>query len=60
MQLHMPSEINRQIADRLVITAISSVWSYPGEKVVCTRQALKQAILAVAQEAYGIGFLAGR
>ena len=31
-----------------------------GEKVICTRRALKQAFLAVAQEAHEIGFLAGQ
>lgn len=56
----MPSEIDPQIADALVITAVSSLWPYPGEKVLCTRRALRQAFLVVAQEAHQIGFLAGQ
>src|ERR1017187_5377884 len=56
----MPSEIDLEIAERLVMNATSSVWPSPGEKVVCTRSALKQAFLEVLQEAHQIGFLAGQ
>ena len=56
----MPSELDPTIADSLVLTAVSSLWALPSEKIICTRRALKQAFLAVAQEAYGIGFLAGQ
>ena len=56
----MPSELDPKIADSLVMTAISSLWALPSEKIICTRRALKQAFLAVAQEAYGMGFLAGQ
>jgi hypothetical protein len=60
IQFHMPSELDPKIADSLVLTAVSSLWALPSEKILCTRRALKQAFLAVAQEAYGIGFLAGQ
>jgi hypothetical protein len=55
----MPSELDPKIADYLVTTAISSLWALPNEKIVCTRRALRQAFLAIAQEAYGLGVLAG-
>jgi hypothetical protein len=60
MQFHMPRELDPKIADSLVLTAVSSLWALPSEKIICTRRALKQAFFAVAQEAYGIGFLAGQ
>jgi hypothetical protein len=56
----MPSEIDPKIAESLVQTAVSSLWALPSENILCTRRALKQAFLAVAQEAYGMGFLAGQ
>ena len=55
----MPSELDSKIADHLVTTAVSSLWALPNEKMVCTRRALRQAFLAIAQEAYGLGFMAG-
>src|ERR1700685_73670 len=56
----MLSEIDPKIAESLVLTALSSLWALPSEKILCTRRALKQAFLAVAQEVYGMGFLAGQ
>ena len=56
----MQREIDPKIADNLVLNAVSSLWQLPGEKILCTRRALKQAFLAVAQEAHDIGFLAGQ
>jgi hypothetical protein len=56
----MPSEIDPKVADSLVLTAVSGLWPLPSEKILCMRRALKQAFLAVAQEAYGLGFLAGQ
>ena len=32
----------------------------PGARILCTKTALRQAILAVAQEAHEIGFMAGQ
>jgi hypothetical protein len=32
----------------------------PGNKILCTKASLKQAILAAVDEAYNIGFLAGQ
>src|ERR1035438_4121169 len=54
----MPSELDPKIADTLAFGAIVGLWPSRGGKVLCTRQALKQAFLAVAQEAYAIGLLA--
>jgi hypothetical protein len=56
----MPREINSRIADHLVSTAVASLDSPRGSKVVCTRRALNAALLAVAREAHEIGFLAGQ
>ena len=56
----MLSEIDPKIADGLVLTAVSSLWASPSEKILCTRRALKEALLAVVQEAYSLGFLAGQ
>ena len=56
----MPSELDPTIAADLVTTAVSSLWALPNEKIVCTRRALRQAFLAIVQEAYGLGFLAGQ
>ena len=56
----MPREIDNRIADRLVSTAVASLDSPRGSKVVCTRRALDAALLAVAREAHEIGFLAGQ
>src|ERR1035437_5809345 len=55
----MPSELDPKIADTLAFGAIVGLWPSRGGKVLCTRQVLKQAFLAVAQEANAIGFLAG-
>ena len=56
----MPSELDPKVADTLTFGAIVGLWPSRGGKVLCTRQALKQAFLAVAQEAYAIGLLAGQ
>jgi hypothetical protein len=57
---HMPSELDPKIADNLVMDAVSRLWALPSEKILCTRHALKAALLAAVQEAYSIGFLAGQ
>jgi hypothetical protein len=56
----MPREIDNRIADHLVSTAISSLDSPHGSKVVCTRRALDRALLAAVRDAHEIGFLAGQ
>ena len=56
----MPSELDPKVADSLVLTAVSSLWALPSEKILCTRRALKEALLAAVQEAYAIGFLTGQ
>ena len=56
----MPREIDSQIADHLVSTAISRLDSPHGSKVFCTRRALDAALLAAVREAHEIGFLAGQ
>lgn len=56
----MPSELDPQIAEHIVISAISRLNLSPGNKVLCTRRTLHDALLAVAREAHEIGFLAGQ
>jgi hypothetical protein len=60
MPFHMPNELDSETADSLVMTAVSTLSQVPGEKILCARRALKGAILAAAQEAYSIGFMAGQ
>ncbi len=55
----MPDELDPNIADRLVYSAISRLQPARGEKVFSTRRSLKQAILDAVREAYEIGLLAG-
>jgi hypothetical protein len=50
--------LDPKIADRFASSAMVSLWPSPGEKAICTRRELKEAFLAVAQEAYEVGFLA--
>jgi hypothetical protein len=56
----MPCELDPQIAGHIVFSAISGLNPPPGDKILCTRRALHEAFLAVAQEAHEIGFLAGQ
>jgi hypothetical protein len=56
----MPSELDPKIADWLPFGAIVRLRPPQGDKILCTRHALKQVFLAVAQEAYEIGLLAGQ
>jgi hypothetical protein len=60
MQFQMPSELDPKIADRLAFGAIVGLRPPQGGKVLCPKQALKQAFLAVIQEAYEVGLLAGQ
>jgi hypothetical protein len=59
-RIHMSREIDNRIVDQLMSTAISSLDSPRGNKVVCTRRALEAALLAAVREAHEIGFLAGQ
>jgi hypothetical protein len=52
--------MDSRIADQLVSTAISSLDSPNGSKVVCTRRALHAALRAAVREAHEAGFLAGQ
>ena len=55
----MRNEIDSRIAENIIITAISRVWSSPSDRIFCTRRSLREAIAAAIQHAYEIGFLAG-
>jgi len=56
----LPGQLDPKTADKLVSGAIVRLRLPPGEKVLCTRRALKEALLAVIQEAYEVGLLAGQ
>jgi hypothetical protein len=56
----MPNELDPGIAEQLVSSTISSLNPPRGNKVVCTKRALRSALLAAVQEAHSIGFLAGQ
>lgn len=55
----MPGELDPEIGEKLVSSAISRLHPTHGDKILSTRSVLKEAILQAAQEAYQIGFLAG-
>ena len=56
----MPVGLEARLADRIVGTAMCRLNPIPGDKILCTKAALKQAILAALEEAHEIGFLAGQ
>jgi hypothetical protein len=56
----MSGELDPKIAERLASSAISRLQPHHGDKILCTRGALRKAILQVTQEAYEIGFLFGQ
>jgi hypothetical protein len=55
----MPVRLDARLAGKIVDSAMSRLHSTPGNKILCTKEALKQAILAALSEAHEIGFLAG-
>jgi len=57
--MSMPG-LDARLADRIVGTAMCRLRPTPGNKILCTKAALKEAILAALEEAYEIGFLAGQ
>ena len=56
----MRKEIDPRIAEDIITTAISRVWSSPSNKILCTRRGIKEAIAVAIQHAYELGFLAGQ
>ena len=56
----MPGRLHARLAERIVGTAMCRLNPTPGNKILCTKAALKQAILAAVDEAHEIGFLAGQ
>jgi hypothetical protein len=56
----MPNELDPKLAERLASSAIGSLRPPHGGKVLCSKRALHEAFLDVAQEAFEIGFLAGQ
>jgi hypothetical protein len=58
--MNMPVGLDARLADRIVGTTMCRLRPTPGNKILCTKAALKQAILAAVEEAHEIGFLAGQ
>jgi hypothetical protein len=56
----MPVRLQARLAERIVDSAMCRLDRTPGDKVLCTKAALKQAILAAVGEAHEVGFLAGQ
>jgi hypothetical protein len=54
----MPDELDRKIAENVVLSAIGRLQPMRGGKVVSSRAALRAVILDAIQEAYEIGVLA--
>jgi len=53
----MPNQLDSKLAERLASSAIGSLQPTYGNKILCTKRALHEAFLAVAREAFEIGFL---
>ena len=58
--MSMQVGLDARLADRIVGTAMCLLRPTPGNKILCTKAAVKQAILAAIEEAHEIGFLAGQ
>ena len=58
--MSMPVGLDARLADRIACTAMGRLRPTPGNKILCTKAALKQAILVALDAAHEIGFLAGR
>jgi hypothetical protein len=55
-----PDGLDSRLAERIVGTAMCRLRPTPGNKILCTKAALKETILAAVDEAHEIGFLAGQ
>ena len=53
----MPIRLDPRLADRIVDIALYRLHPTRGNKILCTKKALKESILAAVGEAYEIGFL---
>ena len=58
--MSMQVGLDARLAGRIVDTTMCRLRPTPGNKILCTKTALKQAILAAVGEAHEIGFLAGQ
>ena len=56
----MPVSLDARLAERIVGTAMCRLNPTPGNRILCTKAALKQAIPAAVGEAHSIGFLDGQ
>ena len=56
----MPIELDSQLAEWIGCSTMCRLRPIPGNKILCTKADLKQAILAAVEEAHEIGVLAGQ
>jgi len=58
--MSMPVGLDARLAERIVGTAMCRLHPTSGNKILCTKAELRQAILAAVEEAHETGFLAGQ
>ena len=58
--MNMPVGLDARLADRIVGTALCLLGPTSGNKILCTKDALKKAMLGAMDEAHEIGYLAGQ
>lgn len=57
--MSMTVGLDGRLTERIVGTTMCRLDSTPGNTILCTKVAMKDAILAAVNEAQEIGFLAG-
>ena len=56
----MPDELDPAVAEGLMRGAMGSLPVTHGKKILCTKRQVQECLLALAQEAYAMGFLSGQ
>lgn len=56
----MPEQLDVVVAENLASGATHYLPLTPGNKVLCTKRQLQECLVALAQEAYAMGFLSGQ
>jgi hypothetical protein len=56
----MPEQLDPVVAENLASRAMRNLPLTPGDKVICTKRQLQECLVALAQEAFAMGFLSGQ
>ena len=56
----MPEELDTAAAEELANWATCFLLLTPSKKVLCTKRQLKECLMALARDAYAMGFLSGQ